>query len=195
MSMHARESPDLSPQALCGFRSCLRFLARVHLADDLRGRLDPSDVVQETLARAVAAPDQFRGTTRAELRAWLRTILAAELGRAGRDARRQRRDVRRERPLDAAMESSALRLEQALASLGPSPDEQAERHEAAAALAEAIEALPAQQQDVVIRHYWRGQTLATVAAETATTRPAVAGLLFRATRSLRTVLERFGADD
>ena len=41
----------------------------------LRGRLDPSDVVQQTLLIAHEKQEQFRGRTDAELAAWLRTIL------------------------------------------------------------------------------------------------------------------------
>lgn len=47
-------NPDPS-QALEPFRSYLEVLARVHLDPRLRGKLDPTDVVQQTLLRAYAA--------------------------------------------------------------------------------------------------------------------------------------------
>ncbi|HEV2947102.1 MAG TPA: hypothetical protein VGX70_06985, partial [Gemmataceae bacterium] len=56
-------------------REYLHLLARLHLDHRLQGKLDPADVVQQTLMRAHEKRDQFRGRTYAELTAWLRQIL------------------------------------------------------------------------------------------------------------------------
>src|SRR2546421_489702 len=57
-------------RALEPFRKYLRVLAQVHLDARLRGKLDPSDVVQQTFLRARAGFDQWRGREPAAAAAW-----------------------------------------------------------------------------------------------------------------------------
>jgi len=95
-------------------RDYLLLLARLQLDPGLRGVLDPSDVVQQTLMKAHAKRDQFRGGSEGELLAWLRTILAHHLADL---ARKHARHIHgQERSLETALEESSLRLERWLAS-------------------------------------------------------------------------------
>lgn len=81
------------------YRDYLKLLARLHLDPRLKGQIDPSDVVQQTLLAAFAKADQYRGTTDAELAGWLRAILANEIAYASRRFGRQGGDrVHRSRP-------------------------------------------------------------------------------------------------
>jgi RNA polymerase sigma-70 factor (ECF subfamily) len=124
------------------YRNYLRLLARLQLDSRLRGNLDPSDLVQQTLLQAHQMRDQFRGATEAEYAAWLRQILVRTLANADRDLGRLKRDVGRERSLEAAIEESSVRLEAWLASEQSSPSACAEKNEQLLRLAEALEQLP-----------------------------------------------------
>ena len=76
----AAESPG---PGLERFREYLRLLARQHIGQ-LRGKLDASDLVQQTLLEAHRKRDQFRGHGDAELAGWLRKLLAYTLADAVR---------------------------------------------------------------------------------------------------------------
>jgi hypothetical protein len=61
------------------YRSYLMLLARLQLAPDLQGKLDPSDHIQQTLLKARENRNSFRGSSEPERAAWLRTIMANTL--------------------------------------------------------------------------------------------------------------------
>jgi RNA polymerase sigma-70 factor (ECF subfamily) len=178
----------LDGPALERYRDYLQLLARLHLAPQLRGKLDASDLVQQTLLQAHQHQEQFRGQSQAELAAWLRTILANNLAAAGRRFGRQQRDVALERSLDADLEASSSRLEAWLADERSSPLEQAIRQEQLLHLAGALAQLPEDQQKAVELHHLKGCTLPEVAQEMQRSKEAVAGLLFRGIKKLRRLL-------
>src|SRR5690242_554639 len=94
------ELEAVSESQLVRYRNYLRFLARLQLDPRLRGKLDPSDVVQQTLMEAVAKKEQFRGGTRAEYLAWLRKMLIHNLADALRAFRQAKRDIAREQAVE-----------------------------------------------------------------------------------------------
>jgi RNA polymerase sigma-70 factor, ECF subfamily len=178
------QSPD-RVRKLERLRPYLRLLARMQLGQRLRGKLDPSDLVQQTLMQAFASLAQFRGQSDAELVAWVRTILAHQLTRVEREFDRDKRDVARERSLEAALEQSSACLAAWLADDGPSPGEKAEQNEQAVRLAAALEQLPEAQREAIVLHYWQGWTSAQIAEHLGRSAAAVAGLLQRGLRDLR----------
>jgi len=170
------------------FRAYLLVLAQKQLGGGLRAKLSASDLVQQTLFDAHRRRDQFRGSGPAQMAAWLRRVLACNLADALRGLGREKRDAARERSLEAALDESSARLEAWLAAEQPSPSEQAVRNECLLRLADGLAALPEAQREAIVLHYWQGQSLAVVAAELGRTPAAVAGLLQRGLKTLRTLL-------
>ena len=168
------------------YRGYLLFLARHHAAADLRGKLDPSGVVQQTLLEAHAAGLQLARLDSQQRLAWLRTALARNLTDEAKRLRAGKRDARRERPID--VDASASRLEAWLAAQQSSPSQQAERGEQLVRLADALTALPEAQREAVERHYLQGEPVSVVAAAMGKTPAALAGLLKRGLRQLREAL-------
>ncbi len=179
------QAPDEAGRRLESCRAYLRLLARLHLAPQLRGKLDPSDVVQQTLLQAYQAINQFRGRSEAEWAAWLRQILAHNLARALRDFGRARRDLCREQSLQAALDTSSARLDAWLAADQPSPSEHAQQAEQGVRLAEALEQLPEAQREALVLQHWQGLSLAEIGAHLGRSPAAVAGLIKRGLKQLR----------
>ena len=176
---------SIQSAALERFRPYLRLLARLHLDVRLQGKLEPSDVVQEVLLRAVLAFEQFRGASEAELAGWLRQILANHLVNAVRDLNRDKRDVGRERSLQAALDESSLRLEAWLAVEESTPSVKAAFNEQLLLLAEAIDRLPEAQREALTLHHLHGWKLDAIAGRLEKSLAAVAGLIKRGLRQLR----------
>lgn len=167
------------------FRSYLRVLAGMQLNPMLKSRVDPSDIVQQTLLQAHRAVDQYRGKTDAELAGWLRQILANELAHQLRDHRRAKRDVTREKSLQNSVDASSLRLERLLASDGPLPDDVAAGNERAVQLAAAITELPQAQREAIELNYWHRWSLQQIADHQGKSKSAVAGSIRRGLRTLK----------
>jgi RNA polymerase sigma-70 factor (ECF subfamily) len=170
------------------FRSYLVLLARLKLDCKLRGKLDASDVVQQTLLEAHQALASFRGDDLPAQAAWLRQILARNLANAVRDLTRAKRDVRKERSLQAVLDNSACKLEGLLAAEQSSPSQKLVRHERALQLAEAMAQLPAAQREAVLLRHFQELTLTEIAAQLGCTTAAVTGLLQRGLKNLRRAL-------
>jgi RNA polymerase sigma-70 factor (ECF subfamily) len=181
--------PESNGWRLERYRPLLRVQVRQLQFDPrLQRRLDESDLVQEALLRAHQGLTDFCGDNEAALVKWLEQILANVLTDAVRREHAQKRDVALEQSLDAALEESSARLGEYLTANGVSPAEQAERQEQLLRLAAALERLPDDYRDVIIRRDLMAESMAQVAGHMGRTEKSVAGLLLRARRKLRELL-------
>lgn len=169
--------------ALERWRPYLRVLLNAQVDPRLRGKIDLSGVVQQTLLEAHQKRPPF--SQEDQQAAWLRRVLANNLADELRKLAADKRDVGRECSLEAALHESSARLEKWLAADQSSPSQRAERHEQALRLAEALEGLPEAQREALVLQHWHGWTLAQIAEHQGRSRAAVAGLLKRGLRQLR----------
>ena len=167
------------------YRAYLRLLARLQLDPKVQGKLDPSDLVQETLLRAHAKRDQFQGQTDAELAAWLRRILANLLT----DAMRRHGLAGRNLAPERSLEESATRLEAFLSSSADSPLERTVRQEELLQLSEALDQLPDDQRVAVELKHLQGWTVEAIAQQMKRSKTAVGGLLRRGLKKLRETMK------
>jgi RNA polymerase sigma-70 factor (ECF subfamily) len=171
------------------YRPLLRLLARqIQLDPRLRRRLDSSDLVQDALLKAHMGLDQFRGTTEAELIAWLQAILKHVVLDAFRRESAQRRDPAVEQSLHTVVEESSARLQALLVSRELSPAEGVERHEVLLRIAASLDQLPQDQRDAVVLRDMMGTPVVEIAERLGRTEKSVAGLLQRGRRWLRELL-------
>ena len=185
------ESPD--DNLLEPYRGYLWALAHAQLDWRLRGQLEASDIVQQTLLRAHAGLSELRDRNPSVLVAWLRQILTSVLNDEIRRCHRGKRDVAREIALAADVDQSAAGMEQWLIADQTSPSMAAQRNEQLLQLADALLQLPEDQRDVVILRHLKNLPLQQIAELTKRTSASVAGLLRRGLAQLRSILDG-GAD-
>ena len=189
MPTSAMNPPPADLQTLNEFRSYLYLMARAHLGPRMQQQVDASDLVQQTLMDAYAKKGQFRGDTDAERAAWLRQILAHNLKDALRYHHRARRDVSRQRVLEAGVDQSFQRAQSWLEASQSSPSQQAEKKEELLRLANAVTQLPDDQRDAVILRHLQGLSLAEVANQLDRSESAAAGLVYRGLKKLHDLLD------
>jgi RNA polymerase sigma-70 factor (ECF subfamily) len=171
------------------YRNYLSLLARLQIGRRLQGKVDASDLVQETFLRAHRDFAQFRGNTEEELLSWLRQILSARLSDLIRHyLGAKRRDVRLERELAVELDNSSRVLDQGFVAPYSSPSQQAVRREQAVLLADALGRLPEDYREVIILRQMEGLTFPEVAGRMGKTVKSVEKLWMRALARLRRVL-------
>jgi RNA polymerase sigma-70 factor (ECF subfamily) len=177
-----------SPEELERQRSYLLLLARLQVGQALRNKIDLSGVVQETLLEACQADPPLHALEAGQRAAWLRRALAHNLADQVRRLSAGKRDVQRERSLEAALDESASRIKGWLAAQQSSPSQQVQRHERMAELMQALAELPEAQREALVLRHCEGWSLADISQHLNRTPAAVAGLLKRGLQQLRRYL-------
>jgi RNA polymerase sigma-70 factor (ECF subfamily) len=167
------------------YRDYLDFFARLQVDPRFQGKIDLSGVVQQTLLEAHLARDQVRDEPSEKLRLWLRRILSHNLGDEIRKLKSGKRDVRRERSLQRAIEHSSARLEALIDAGTTSPDARLVKQERAVQLVEALNRLPPAQREALVLQHWQEWSLDEIAQHMDRTPAAVAGLIKRGLSRLR----------
>lgn len=191
MSEEANENPPIDvsdPAIVAQYESYLRMLARTHARKAYQAKVGASDIVQQVMLQAVQGLDGFRGGTEAEFRGWLRQILAHHICHLDRDLHRDKRDIRREQSMEQKLAQSSMRLEGLLAGDGPTPSQNAALGENVLQVAAAVQRLPDAQREAIQLHYLEGMKLSDVAEQMGKSSGAIAGLLHRGMKTLRSQL-------
>jgi RNA polymerase sigma-70 factor (ECF subfamily) len=167
-------------------RERLRAMIALRLDHRLVTRVDPSDVVQETLAEAFRKLAEYLHSRPVPFYVWLRQIAWDKIHQLYRQhVLAQRRTVAREKRLQMVLpEHSTMQLANRLVSPGSSPSSNLARRELKARVTTALSRLSSHDREVLILRYL--EQLST--EETA----AVLGMSVEAVRSRqRRALERF----
>jgi RNA polymerase sigma-70 factor (ECF subfamily) len=171
------------------YRAYLTLVARLELGCRLQGKADPVDLVQEAFLEAARHFHGFRGSSEAELAAWLRQILATCLTHlVRRYYGTGARDVRLERPLGEGATQSSGQVDGGLIARQSSPSQRASRREEAVRLADALDVLPADYREVIVLRHLEGLSFPEVARRMGRSVDSVEKLWVRALARLKQVL-------
>ena len=136
-------------------RSGLGLLARLQLPAWLRAKLDPSDLVQQTLLEAHRERDRLAALPDSDCAAYLRRCLSNNLIDAVRKFRPSLREV--------DLEKSSARIESWLAADDTQPSERLAREERLNQLVDALATLPESQRMAVEWKHLKGLSIRDIA--------------------------------
>ncbi len=174
------------------YRAYLRLLAEMQMDPRLQGKIDLSGVVQQTLWEANQAPLKEEADVQHHVEAWLRRILANNLIDEIRKLQTEKRDLRREKSLEAVLDQSSVQLQKWLVADQSSPSHNIHQQEQAMMLATAMNKLPDAQRQALIMRYFHEKPLAEIAQQLGRSHTAVAGLLKRGLQQLRNQSQDWG---
>jgi RNA polymerase sigma-70 factor (ECF subfamily) len=182
-----RTEDELGP-LLNLYRGYLGLLARMEVGPKLQRKVDPSDLVQETLLDAHRQFPRFEGTTEAQFLAWLRRILAGKaantvrhyLGTQGRNIHYEL-----EGQLTESFDRVSGHLSQLAVTAAPSPSQNVLRREQSVLIADALQQLPDDYREVIVLRHWDELTFPEIARRMNRSLDSVEKLWLRAVGKLK----------
>jgi RNA polymerase sigma-70 factor (ECF subfamily) len=173
-------------------RGRLRRMVAVRLDRRAAARVDPSDVVQDTLAEAAARLDGYLRDRPIPFYPWLRQLAADRLADAHRrHVQAGRRTVTREEP-PALPGESVVALADRLLAADAGPGAGLSRAERRARVRSALDRLPHRDREVLVLRHLEQLSTRETAAVLETTEGAVKVRLLRALQRMRDLLEEGG---
>jgi RNA polymerase sigma-70 factor (ECF subfamily) len=184
-----RGDPRARGALLDRHRARLRRMVALRLDPRLAARVDPSDVVQETLAEAGRRLDDYLKDRPLPFYPWLRQIAADRLAdEHRRHIGAARRSLRREEP-PGLPGGSALELADRLLDRGVGPSEAARREELRDRVRAALDGLPDRDREVLVLRHLEQLLVREIAAVLGITEGAVKVRHLRALQRLRAALD------
>jgi RNA polymerase sigma-70 factor (ECF subfamily) len=185
-----QDDPAARQQLLVMHQQRLRQMVAVRMDRRLAARIDPSDVVQETLADALQLLSDYLRDQPLPFYPWLRQLAwkrLAELYR--RHVQAQKRSVRREEPRPPALpDQSALELANRLLARGSSPSARLRKEELRGLMQTALTQLPEHDREVLVLRHLEQLSTPEIAAILGISEGAVYTRHLRALERLRNLL-------
>lgn len=172
-------------------RPRLMRLVQLRMATQVRGRLDPDDVLQDAWLDVSRRFDEWLAQRESgmPLFLWVRFLTVQKLFQLQRKAGAGVRDVRREVPLRAGPSASVIDLAEHLAGSFTSPSEGVARVERVAQLRRALDSLDEIDREVLTLRHFEELTNNEVASVLQITKAGASNRYVRALKRLRDALE------
>lgn len=176
-------------QLLARHRDRLRRMVAVRIDDRLAARVDPSDVVQDTLAIASERLPEYLREPPLPFYPWLRQIACNRLiDLCRRHIQVGKRSVRREQPLGLS-DASAVQLADRVVARGTGPLRHLLRDELRLRVREALDELPTADREILILRHLEQLSFAESAAVLDISQAAAKQRHVRALRRIRRLLD------
>ena len=178
-------------------RDRLRQMVVVRMDQRLSARIDPSDIVQETLAVAARKLPRYLHEPAVSFYPWLRRIAWERLVKLHqKHLKAQRRTVTREEPQGPSLSSeSAMDLAKRLMDSGTSPSLSVEKKELRGQVQAALTRLRASDREILVMRYLEQLSNKEIAEALGITEGALKMRHLRALTALKTILAQSMKED